>query len=301
MKYEIRQLNLDSEDDSTVLNCSYYITEEDRVRSFSLEVDETLIMEDVNALLDNIDSDLIVTGFIHKYDPLFMKENFVSQMEQSQINYDNGKLFFRDDVEIDEATSAVIYKQIMKNKTIDKITVENFRKKVNENISPFVREQLLTWIQYMGLVEGETLTIAPDGDLIGYKGLTKSPNGKMVSIHSGPGIVNGEKFQNARLENEPGNIVEIDRDIVDDDPATGCSSGLHIGTFSYASRFADTDVVLCKFDPADVVSVPVDCNAQKVRVCKYEVIDKVNKPIKLGFLNQNEDIRGLISEDWKIF
>lgn len=254
-------------------------------------------MEDVNVLLDNTDSDLIVTGFIHKYDPLFMKENFVSQIEQSQINLENGKLFFRDDVEIDEATSAVIYKQIMKNKTIDKTTVENFRKKVNENISPFVKEQLLTWIQYMGLVEGETLTIAPDGDLIGYKGVTKSPNGKMVSIHSGPGIVNGEKFLNVRLENEPGNIVEIDRDIVDDDPATGCSSGLHIGTFSYASSFADTDVVLCKFDPADVVSVPVDCQAQKVRVCKYEVIDKVKKPIKLGFLDQNEDIRGLISED----
>ena len=292
MKYEIIQLSLENEQ-PCFLNCTYYIEDEDRTRSFSVEVNEDLVMGDIETLANN-QSDMIVMGFIQKYDPLFMKDMFVSKVEQADINLNNGKLFFKADVELDEATSSVIFKQILRDRNIDRATVENFRRKLNDNTSDFVREQLLSWLQYMGLVEGETLTIAPDGDLIGYKGLTRNIHNEMVSINSGPGIVNGERFQNTNLVNEPGNIVEIDRELVNDDPATGCASGLHIGTFSYARGFAQTDVVLCKFNPADVVSVPIDCEAQKVRVCKYEVIDKVDKPIKPGFLPQGEDIHVLL-------
>lgn len=294
MKYEIIQLSLENEQ-PCFLNCTYYIKDEDRTRSFSVEVNEDLVMEDIETLANN-QSDMIVMGFIQKYDPLFMKDMFVSKVEQADINLNNGKLFFKDNIELDEATSSVIFNQILKDKEIDKITVENFRKKLNDNTSDFVREQLISWLQYMGLVEGETLTIAPDGDLIGYKGLTRNSNNEMVSINAGPGIVNGESFEHTHLRNEPGDIVEIDRELVNDDPATGCASGLHIGTFSYARGFAQTDVVLCKFNPADVVSVPVDCEAQKVRVCKYEVIDKVDKPIKPGFLPQGEDINVLLQK-----
>jgi hypothetical protein len=58
---------------------------------------------------------------------------------------------------------------------------------------------------------------------------------------------------------------------VDDDFRRGCSFGFHVGTREYATSWGPR-TMLVKVDPADVVSVPSDCECQKLRTSRYTVV-----------------------------
>ena len=66
----------------------------------------------------------------------------------------------------------------------------------------------------------------------------------------------------------------MNRRRVSDNCNEGCASGLHVGTYEYANDWAGSGgvVLLVKFDPADIVSVPTDCAYSKMRVSKYTVV-----------------------------
>ena len=82
-----------------------------------------------------------------------------------------------------------------------------------------------------------------------------------------------------------GTIVEMTRDQVEDDPCSACSTGLHVGTYSYANGFGANGVMVAMLvDPKDVVSVPNDSNHQKCRCCRYEVLSTVTAPFLKGQL-----------------
>jgi len=68
------------------------------------------------------------------------------------------------------------------------------------------------------------------------------------------------------------------RQDVDENPDNYCSAGLHIGSWAFA-KGVGARVVLVEVDPADVVSVPNDHNAQKCRVEKYKVLSDLTAPI----------------------
>lgn len=67
-----------------------------------------------------------------------------------------------------------------------------------------------------------------------------------------------------------GATIWMPREMVDDDRNSACSVGIHVGTLSYASTFSDETLVVL-VDPADVVAVPADHHAQKMRVCRLYV------------------------------
>lgn len=136
-----------------------------------------------------------------------------------------------------------------------------FLEKLATNPIPHSQHRLYGWLE-----ANDGFTIAEDGDIIAYKGV----NTDLRSVHSGPGIVNGEP-QDGHLSNAVGNVVEIARSEVEHNPARGCSTGLHAGTYEYAQSWG-ARVVTVKFSPRDVVSVPTDSGDAKVRVCRYEVI-----------------------------
>jgi hypothetical protein len=140
----------------------------------------------------------------------------------------------------------------------------NFAARLHNNPGYRSRNSLFAWIERHGL------NLDNDGFLIAYKGVTSSDEGDYVSIHQGYGIVNGETVEHGALRNNVGDVVEVPRHKVDDDPNSTCSYGLHAGTHSYASSFARGVLLTVKIDPADVVSVPSD--AHKIRCCKYEVV-----------------------------
>ena len=59
---------------------------------------------------------------------------------------------------------------------------------------------------------------------------------------------------------------------IDDDARVACSHGLHVGSSLTPWTFARGKVVIVKVNPKDVVSVPHDCNCQKLRTCAYTAV-----------------------------
>src|SRR5690606_6659264 len=141
----------------------------------------------------------------------------------------------------------------------------NFLEKVQTNPNEHSRESLYDWIN------GRNITITQDGDLIAYKGVRVTGDDENESIFSGKAIVNGV-VHSGNIPNPVGGVIEMPRSEVQHDTAVGCSVGLHAGTWDYASNFAQGRVLTVKINPRDVVSVPTDCDAQKMRVSRYEVL-----------------------------
>jgi hypothetical protein len=145
-----------------------------------------------------------------------------------------------------------------------------FLEKVYSNTAENIRENLSRWLN------AEQFTILPNGNILGYRGL----NADFTSKHAGPGIVNGERV-NGHLDNSVGNVVEIDAELVENNPSVGCASGLHVGTHSYASDWAGYGGVLVSVEvnPVHVRSVPFECSSNKMRVSKYKVLEVVNQKV----------------------
>lgn len=126
----------------------------------------------------------------------------------------------------------------------------------------------------------KNLPITDDGCFLAYK----SVQSDWYSKASGSLTLLQGKELNGKIYNAVGETIECLRNEVDDERSHECSKGLHVGGLEYSGPGGwyngSTDkVVICKINPKDVVSVPKDHNAQKVRVCKYEVIDEFKKPL----------------------
>lgn len=152
----------------------------------------------------------------------------------------------------------------------DREALVNFLSKVYSNVSEGIRENLSRWLK------AENFTILPNGNILGYRGLRDN----YTSVHAGPGIVNGERV-NGHLDNSVGNVLEIDADLVENDPSRGCASGLHVGTYEYAKGWSPNGVVVSvEVDPRHVRSVPFQCSSSKMRVSKYRVLETVTDKSK---------------------
>ena len=112
---------------------------------------------------------------------------------------------------------------------------------------------------YAFLEHGQS-PITDDGHFLVYKAIRKD----WTDIRTGT------------FNNSIGQVVEMPRNRVDEDPNRTCSFGLHVCSHDYLPHFshADGHVVLCKVNPRDVVSIPVDYNNTKMRVCRYEVLEE---------------------------
>lgn len=147
----------------------------------------------------------------------------------------------------------------------DFMPLVKFYDKIEQNPNADSREQLYAWLK------AHKFTITPEGDLLGYKGVRKSSSQPgYESINRGRAIVNGQEF-NGAIPQQIGDVVTMPRSEVEHNPSAGCSRGLHVGTWNYARDFAMGEVLEVVVNPRDVVSVPHDCNAEKLRTCRYVV------------------------------
>lgn len=104
--------------------------------------------------------------------------------------------------------------------------------------------------------------ITENGSFIAYKKVRAD----FMDVHSGT------------FDNSVGNVVEMPRNQVNEDATQTCSNGLHVANYNYATNFYGGGVMLeVEVNPADVVSVPVDYNNAKMRVCKYKVLGVVTQ------------------------
>lgn len=166
--------------------------------------------------------------------------------------------------------------KLMRENSADLTPWVRLLERVEANPNEHSRTMLFGWLQALTNTDGG-FTITSDGLVVGYKGVRRNDDGSLVSVRSGPGIVNGVET-NGNLANEPGSVVEMRRDSVQHDPSVGCSVGLHVGTFDYAKGWSEGAVVEVHVDPADVVSVPTACAEQKMRCAKYKVVQEIEVP-----------------------
>jgi hypothetical protein len=84
----------------------------------------------------------------------------------------------------------------------------------------------------------------------------------------------------------------MDREKVTHDPHITCSQGLHAANWDYANNFYGGGIMLAlKVNPADVVSVPVDYNNSKIRVCRYFVERKIDSELpENAYIMSDEDL-----------
>lgn len=110
-----------------------------------------------------------------------------------------------------------------------------------------------------GFLEKNNLPITSDGYFLAYKKV----RGDFKDCHTGT------------MDNSVGQVVEMERNQVDDDQNRTCSTGLHFCSEDYLNHFGGEHTMILKINPADVVSIPTDYNASKGRACRYEVIGEL--------------------------
>lgn len=186
-----------------------------------------------------------------------------------RVTVANGRLYL-DGEEVDNALSAQVVRFLDTGEE-DWQPLVNFFENVQQNPQEHSRKQLYGWLSK------RDFTITPDGLIVGYKG-TKSPDdeGAYASILTGTATVDGE-IKSGNIPNYPGAVIEMPRGQVQFDPSVGCSTGLHVGTYEYASNFSQGGLLEVLVNPRDVVSVPTDSYEQKMRVCRYTVVDTIEQ------------------------
>lgn len=198
---------------------------------------------------------------------LAISNKFVRLSER--VSAKDGKIYFDNDP-VDNALTKTILRFHAEGEQ-DFMPLVNFMEKIAANPQQHSRDQLFRWLGK------HHFAIHPDGDFIAYKGVNHATGRDpedYLSRNSGKAIVNGVVV-NGRIPNKPGTIIEMPRSEVVHDPRNGCSTGLHVANWKFAKSFTHGPVLRVKVNPRDVVSVPTDSNDEKMRVCRYRVIDRV--------------------------
>ena len=162
----------------------------------------------------------------------------------------------------------------------DSTPLTNFITRLQANPSANSVNELYSFMSYKSLAN------TSEGKVLGYKGVQSdywSTTGNADTI-----VLQGETNERHQILNEVGATIEVARRCVDDNKDNHCSFGLHVGSYDYANDWAGENgkLLVVEFDPSDAVSVPTDCDFQKLRVSKYKVISDItdtrkelNKPV----------------------
>ena len=130
-------------------------------------------------------------------------------------------------------------------------------------------------------LEHKSMPITPEGNFVAYKGVT----------------CDFKDFHTGKFDNSVGETLSMTRNGVCDDANIGCSYGFHAGSYEYAKGYASNGghLLRVEIDPTDVVSVPLDCDCQKLRTAKYKVIaihESIERPLDDGIYGEYDE------DDW---
>jgi hypothetical protein len=197
-----------------------------------------------------------------------------------RVSVDGKEVYFDGDPLRGELAD-LIKKMFEEGRALDFKPLVNFLEKASTNPSQKSIDDLYRWATNRDLV------IDPDGDIVAYKGVRVNKDGVSESIHAGTAFVNGEEVK-GYIPNRPGTVISMARSQVNDNEFAHCSYGLHAGTYAYANEFrtwgnhGTTRLILVKINPRDVVSVPNDHSAQKMRVARYTVLTEIEERLAEG-------------------
>ena len=145
----------------------------------------------------------------------------------------------------------------------------NFLNNLMDNPSMQSQKELYDFLEH------EHLPITEDGHFLAYKAVRSDYMDKYAG----------------KFDNRVGKVCEMTRSRVDDDRGRGCSNGLHAGALNYVASYGSVDsgdrIVIVKINPRDVVSVPSDCNCEKLRTCRYEVVGEYQGELEKPLYSAN--------------
>jgi hypothetical protein len=175
----------------------------------------------------------------------------VATFSQGRVEVKNGKVLY-DGEEVHGAISKRILEFMSKGLPFQPLV--NFLDNLMENPSMQSQTELYDFLEH------QYLPITEDGHFLAYKAVRNDYKDKYAGT----------------FDNRVGSICEMRRAKVDDNRGVGCSQGLHAGALNYVASYGSVDsgdkIVIVKINPKDVVSVPNDCNCEKLRTCRYEVV-----------------------------
>lgn len=178
-------------------------------------------------------------------------EKAVASFSDGLVEIKNGQVTYEG-----EAVHGSISKRILEfmSKGLPFQPLVAFLQNLMENPSMQSQKELYDFLEH------ESLPITEDGHFLAYKAVRSDYM---------------DKYRGT-FDNHVGNVCEMTRSKVDDDRSRGCSNGLHAGALNYVAGYGSVEsndkIVIVKINPKDVVSVPSDCNYEKLRTCRYEVV-----------------------------
>jgi len=235
--------------------------------------------------------DCVKVGDVDEIERLIHVGTVVSNWSDGIICFKDGILTYNDEaVPLPQAKTTIN----MIKQGFDATAMINFLSQEYNNPSRNSREQGYSFLAKKGI------TICADGYVAGYKG---------VSIHEGSDIVDlmgrtitagdyVDKYTQKSYRNNIGDHNKMPRRKVQDNPTVGCGEGLHIGTYDYAQGWAGSNgvVVLVKFSPEHIVSVPTCTDYEKLRVCDYHVVGMSRGQIE-DLVYDDEELDDLYDDD----
>jgi hypothetical protein len=191
-----------------------------------------------------------VEAFINIADPTAYIKSLYAKYESIEVRDGN---VYVDGTAINNLVAEHILDFLSKG--IDCFPIFKFVIKLQNNPSKRAVDEAYTWLA------NRSFGITDTGNILGYKAVRNN----FLDIYSGT------------FDNNVGQVHSMPRNTVDDNKENGCSYGFHVGTQDYATGFCPQGghIMAVEFDPADIVSVPSDCNYQKLRVCRYMVVEEL--------------------------
>jgi hypothetical protein len=209
-------------------------------------------------------------------------EKAVSTFSDGLVEIKNGKVLYEG-----EEVHGSISKRILEfmSKGLPFYPLVNFLHSLMENPSMQSQKELYDFLEH------EHLPITEDGCFLAYKAVRSDFKDKYRGV----------------FDNRVGKVCKMTRAKVDDDRSRGCSDGLHAGALNYVAGYGSLEsgdkIVIVKINPKDVVSVPTDCNCEKLRTCQYEVVGEYQgellKPLYSADFSEDE-YEGYNDEDYGV-
>jgi hypothetical protein len=220
-----------------------------------------------------------------KYRKLFDVEESVRDLFgviTDRVRVAEGEVYF-DDKPVHNTVTEQILRFMEEGIPQEKWTaLAKFMENIAENPNENSRNQLYDWLEL------HHLAIDEDGHVVCFKGVSNdykpSRNGPGTVVYPDGRVI---ETRSGLLDYHPGNVVSIDRAIVNENKNVHCSVGLHVSNRRYADSFS-TRVVEVRVNPRDFVSVTADSGREKIRCCRLRVVgdappaDYFNSALRVG-------------------
>jgi len=202
---------------------------------------------------------------------LFDTAKAVENFAEGNIEVKDGEVFYKDEIVHGHVVGRILdlmsgdkpYKSVIR--FLDKLMDNPSRKAISE---------------LYAFLEHKEMPLTGEGNFLAYKGVRSD----YTDWHSG------------KFSNKVGVVNDMARRNVCDDANNGCSHGFHAGSLNYAKGYGNGGhLMVVEIDPSDVVSVPNDCEQQKLRTCKYKVVAHYEQKLEEPVYYPNED--GTIHDD----